>query len=480
MPEFPPVAHVAVTVTDLRAKHPLVCRTVRGGAGPRRGRADRGLSPHRLRARRRSVVRPAHTPTSRRRPASEHRTGLDHVASGAPTAPGWTPGSSAWTSWEWHMAVSSMRTTAPASRFATPTGSRWSSSRRLGEPRASSRPAGRARRMPPMHPSQGAAKRSLIRRPTGAGVRMVGTRVAARKDDRDIEALQAEQRERKTATSRSVLMISDLSEQTTCAVHEPERALPLEHPADLIYSRPRRHRRSGPEASVALNAAPSRARSRRSRPAGAGPLPSAGGPSPPAGVGRAGPEPPEAAADRLVCGLPTGDGIVMGAHVEIILVAAACATCVGVLGLGVAWSIQRRSIRWQLALVVVLGTGGALAGVLVVAPFLSISPRDRGVILLVTGIAGAVALIVALALGAFIGHWSNGLRHQVRHLDAPGFRVNARRGPGELGSLAEELARTAPGSRRTGCVRHGSSHLAANWCRWSPMTYAPLWLGCMP
>jgi signal transduction histidine kinase len=133
----------------------------------------------------------------------------------------------------------------------------------------------------------------------------------------------------------------------------------------------------------------------------------------------------------------------MGDNMEVILVAAACATGVGVLGLGVAWSIQRRSIRWQLALVVVVATGGALAGVLVAAQLLSISPRDRGVVLLVTGIAGAVALIVALTVGAFIGHWSNGLRHQVRQLDAPDLRVDARRGPGELRSLAEELARTS-------------------------------------
>jgi hypothetical protein len=85
----------------------------------------------------------------------------------------------------------------------------------------------------------------------------------------------------------------------------------------------------------------------------------------------------------------------MGDNMEVILVAAACATGVGVLGLGVAWSIQRRSIRWQLALVVVVATGGALAGVLVAAQLLSISPRERGVVLFVTGIAGAVALIVA-------------------------------------------------------------------------------------
>jgi signal transduction histidine kinase len=133
----------------------------------------------------------------------------------------------------------------------------------------------------------------------------------------------------------------------------------------------------------------------------------------------------------------------MGDRMEIILVAAACATGVGVLGLGVAWSIQRRSIRWQLALVVVVATGGALAGVLVVAQLLFISPRDRQVVLLVTGVAGAVALVVALALGAFIGHLSEGLRRQARQLDAQDFRVDARRGPGELRSVAEELARTS-------------------------------------
>jgi signal transduction histidine kinase len=134
---------------------------------------------------------------------------------------------------------------------------------------------------------------------------------------------------------------------------------------------------------------------------------------------------------------------VIGDRMEIILVAAACATGVGVLGLGVAWSIQRRSIRWLLALVVVVATGGALAGVLVVAQLLFISRGDREVVLLVTGVAGAVALVVALVVGAFIGHWSEGLRHQVCQLDAQAFRVGAGRGPGELRSMAEELARTS-------------------------------------
>jgi signal transduction histidine kinase len=134
---------------------------------------------------------------------------------------------------------------------------------------------------------------------------------------------------------------------------------------------------------------------------------------------------------------------VNGDQMGSIPVAAACATCVGLIGLGVAWSIRRQSIRWQLALVAVVAAGGVLTGVLGVAQLHVISSRDRGVVLLVTGVAGAVALIVALTVGASIGHSSEGLQHQVRQIDARGFCVDTRSGPGELRSVAAELARTS-------------------------------------
>ncbi len=57
--------------------------------------------------------------------------------------------------------------------------------------------------------------------------------------------------------------------------------------------------------------------------------------------------------------------------------------------------------------------------------------------------AGAVALVVALAVGAAIARWSEALRQDARQLDAHGSYVDSRRGPSELQALSEELARTS-------------------------------------
>ncbi|WP_036508893.1 sensor histidine kinase [Nocardioides sp. URHA0020] len=130
-------------------------------------------------------------------------------------------------------------------------------------------------------------------------------------------------------------------------------------------------------------------------------------------------------------------------QVQIVLVAAVCAVGVGVLGLGAAWLLRRRSIRWQLSLVVVVAIGSVLAGVVAAARMMFISPHDWGVVALVAGAAGAVSLVVAIAVGVAISRWSEALRQDARLLDAHGTYVAGRRGPSELQALSEELARTS-------------------------------------
>ncbi len=88
-----------------------------------------------------------------------------------------------------------------------------------------------------------------------------------------------------------------------------------------------------------------------------------------------------------------------GDQVQIVLVAAACAAGVGMLGLLVAWLVRHRSIRWQLGLIVLVSIGSVVAGVVAVARLMFISPHDWRVISLVASVAGVVALVVALALG---------------------------------------------------------------------------------
>jgi signal transduction histidine kinase len=130
-------------------------------------------------------------------------------------------------------------------------------------------------------------------------------------------------------------------------------------------------------------------------------------------------------------------------QVQIVLVAAACAVAVGVVGLVLAWAVRHRSIRWQLGLVVVVAIGSVLAGVLAIARLMFISAHDRQVVFMVAGAAAVVSLVVALALGAAISRWSKALREGARTLDAHGSYVADLRGPSELQALSEELARTS-------------------------------------
>jgi signal transduction histidine kinase len=132
-----------------------------------------------------------------------------------------------------------------------------------------------------------------------------------------------------------------------------------------------------------------------------------------------------------------------GDQVQIVLVAAACSGGVGVVGLAAGWLVRRLSIRWQLGLIVVVAIGSVLAGVVAVSKMMFISVHDWGVVSLVAGVAGAVALVAALVLGAAISRWSEALRAGARLLDAHGSYVADPRGPAELTALAEELARTS-------------------------------------
>lgn len=130
-------------------------------------------------------------------------------------------------------------------------------------------------------------------------------------------------------------------------------------------------------------------------------------------------------------------------QVTIVLVAAACALGVGAAGLLVAWLVRRRSIRWQLTVIVVVSIGSVVLGVVAVSKLMFISHHDWGVVSLVAVVAGVVALVVALVLGVAISRWSESLRRGARALDAHGTYVADLRGPSELQALSEELARTS-------------------------------------
>lgn len=132
-----------------------------------------------------------------------------------------------------------------------------------------------------------------------------------------------------------------------------------------------------------------------------------------------------------------------GDQVQILLVAAGCAAGVGALGLLLAWAIRHRSIVWQLALIVIVAIGSALAGIVAISRLMFISAHDREVVTIVMAASGLVAVLVALAVGGAISRWSEALRRDARLLDAHGSYVAERRGPSELQALSEELARTS-------------------------------------
>ncbi|QBR91423.1 sensor histidine kinase [Nocardioides euryhalodurans] len=132
-----------------------------------------------------------------------------------------------------------------------------------------------------------------------------------------------------------------------------------------------------------------------------------------------------------------------GDELQVIGVAAASAVGVGAVGLGVAWLLRRRSIRWQLSLVAVVAALSVLVGVVGAAQLMFISQHDWRVVALVAVVAGVVSLAVALALGAAIAHWSASLREDARQLARPGPYEARGRGPAEFRELSEELTRTS-------------------------------------
>ena len=148
-----------------------------------------------------------------------------------------------------------------------------------------------------------------------------------------------------------------------------------------------------------------------------------------------------------------------GDQLAIVLVAAASALGVGIVGLGAAWLLRRRSIRWQLSLVAVVAATSVLVGVVVSAQLMFISRHDSRVVSLVAAVSGAVTLLLALALGAAVSRWWSVLHDDARLLGQRGDVRPRGRGPAEVRALSEELATT---SRRLAESRAREERLEAS------------------
>ncbi|GAA1479243.1 HAMP domain-containing sensor histidine kinase [Nocardioides aestuarii] len=127
----------------------------------------------------------------------------------------------------------------------------------------------------------------------------------------------------------------------------------------------------------------------------------------------------------------------------VVAVAAAAAVAVGLVGLGLAWLLRRRSVRWQLTLVAVVAAASVLLGVVAAAQLMFISTHDWHVVTLVAVVSGVVSVGVALALGAAVSHWWSALHEDARALGGREPVAARVRGPAEVRALSEELASTS-------------------------------------
>ena len=131
----------------------------------------------------------------------------------------------------------------------------------------------------------------------------------------------------------------------------------------------------------------------------------------------------------------------MSDQAQIVLIAVAWAGGVGVAGLGLAWLLRRRSLQWQTVAVAVVAVLAVVAGMLGTARAMFLSGHDLEVVTIVAGVAGAVAILVAVVVGGAFGRWSRRLGEDARRVGVPGPWTPGDRGPAEFRRLSEELVR---------------------------------------
>jgi signal transduction histidine kinase len=129
-------------------------------------------------------------------------------------------------------------------------------------------------------------------------------------------------------------------------------------------------------------------------------------------------------------------------QVVIVLTTAAWSGGVGLVGGLVVWTGRRASVRWLTVGVAAVAVLAVVAGTIATARAMFISHHDLGVIVLVAAVAGLVALLFALAVGAAIAGWSRQLREEARRFGESGEFATGASGPAEFAALSDELRRT--------------------------------------
>jgi signal transduction histidine kinase len=130
-------------------------------------------------------------------------------------------------------------------------------------------------------------------------------------------------------------------------------------------------------------------------------------------------------------------------QVTIVVMTAAWSGGVGLAGGLVLWAGRRASVRWLTVGVAAVAVAAVLAGTLGTARAMFLSQHDLGVVVLVAAVAGAVALLVALAVGGALARWSRALREEARRFGVSGQFETEPAGPAEFAELSAELRRTS-------------------------------------
>ncbi|MFF1447755.1 sensor histidine kinase [Streptomyces sp. NPDC058274] len=120
------------------------------------------------------------------------------------------------------------------------------------------------------------------------------------------------------------------------------------------------------------------------------------------------------------------------------------AAAAGLLGAATLWLIRRRSLTASLAVVAAVAVTAMLAGTLVVAWAMFLSPHDLSVVTTVVAMAAVVSLATALLLGRWVVARSRALTLAARSFgDAGAFAAPDGPATAELAALSRELQATS-------------------------------------
>ena len=107
-------------------------------------------------------------------------------------------------------------------------------------------------------------------------------------------------------------------------------------------------------------------------------------------------------------------------HWQIVGIAAGWSGAVGLVGLVLIYLIRRLSMRWLVAGVALVAVAAVVAGVLGTSRAMFLSSHDLGVVVWVSVVAGAVAVVVGAVVGAAVVRWSGALRAEARRFGQSG------------------------------------------------------------